>query len=50
MAQIYWGVGLVGETLLPHLDHVARKYTSRKGEILPPSRLEHVAGNYKVYF
>lgn len=35
--------------LPPHLECVARKYSLGRGEILPTSLLEHVAGNYKVH-
>lgn len=40
----------MGETLTPvHLEHVARKDIFGKGEILPPSRSEHMAGHYKLH-
>lgn len=40
----------MGETLPHHLEWVVRKYTMGRDEMLPPSSLEHVAGNYKLHF
>lgn len=40
----------MGETLPPvHLDCAAGNCTLGRGDILSPSNLEHVAGNYELH-